>query len=286
MKKPLLLAAVIIAIVILGVSLTRSGERLVVSTTTSLYDTGLLEALGQAYEEKTGIRVAFIAQGSGQALETAARGDACAVIAHAPRLEREYIEQGAISHHVIIAYNYFVIVGPPGDPAGVSQAESAVDAFRRIYQAGEEGRALFVSRGDRSGTHVREMELWKLAGLDPRGRPWYIETGQGMANTLVIAGEKGAYTLSDIGTYLKVRPEGLAILYTNSSELINIYSAYVSTACASNKAAVDFVEWLASGEAQEIIGSYGVEEYGRPLFYPARGMEDWLWREWSRLAGG
>ena len=287
MTRPLTLIILILIIlmVIVYVSMPKE-ERLIVSTTTSLYDTGLLERLGEAYEEKTGISIAFIAQGSGQALETAARGDACAVLVHAPSLEKEYLEEGLITKHKIIAYNYFVIVGPPGDPAGVSEAQSAAEAFQRIYQAGEEGRALFVSRGDNSGTHVKELELWRLAGLDPRGKPWYLETGSGMANTLRVADEKNAYTLSDIGTYLKVNPPHLKILYTNSSELINIYSAYVSASCADNEAAVSFVEWLASREAQEIIGSYGLDEYGMPLFYPALGKEDWLWTEWQRLAGG
>ncbi len=288
----LALAAVAVLAVVAGLSLygAGGGVGVVASTTTSLYATGLLDALASEYKRATGVEIQFIPVGSGEALERAARGDACMVLAHAPSLEARYLEEGAIAGGAIFAYNYFVIVGPSGDPAGVRGAEDAVDAMRRIYEAGEAGRAVFVSRGDRSGTHVREMQLWRAAGLDPRGKPWYIETGQGMGETLVIASEKQAYTLSDTGTFLKFsldgRIPGLEALYTGDNYLINIYSAYLSAKCSGREAeaAEGFIEFLASPEGQSIIASYGVEEYGQPLFYPAAGNEDWLKTAWEALA--
>ncbi len=266
--------------------------RVRVATTTSLYATGLLDYLAEEYRGvEPGVVVDYVAVGSGAALEIAARGDACAVFVHAPSLEKKYLEKGLIEEHRIIAYNYFVVVGPRDDPAGVRGAGSAVEAFEKIYAAGEEGRAVFVSRGDNSGTHVKELSLWRAAGLDPRGRPWYFETGSGMGETLVKANELRAYTLSDIGTYLKYKSLGripvLEILYTNSTELINIYSTYLSAKCTGpeRRAAEGFLEFVYENQ-EKLIGGYGVEEYGQPLFYPAKPVEDKLWETWERLARG
>ncbi len=286
---PLLVLALFAAWQLSGPSVVR----LRVATTTSLYATGLLDALASDFEAlHPGVRVEFIPVGSGEALRRAADGTVCVVLVHAPSLERVYIERGIITHHVIFAYNYFVIVGPRDDPADVREARSAVDAFRRIYEAGVEGRALFVSRGDNSGTHVRERMLWRLAGLDPEpGRcPWYLETGSGMAATLRVADEKRAYTLSDIGTFAKLRGDGaihnLVILYTNSSELINVYSGYLVASCkgAERRVALEFLEYLASSRAQGLISRYGLDRYGVHLFYPAAGVEDKLSKAWEWLA--
>ncbi len=265
--------------------------RVRVTTTTSLYATGLLDYLAAEFSKvHPGARIEFIAVGSGEALRRAANGDACMVFVHAPSLEKKYIEMGVLENGRIIAYNYFAIAGPGSDPAGVRGAESAVDAFRRIYQAGEEGRARFVSRGDNSGTHVKEMSIWRMAGLDPRGRSWYLESGQGMAQTLIMADELEAYTLTDTGTFLKLKREGrlpgLEILYTNSTELINIYSVYLVKGCSGEERRVAemFQEFVYRN--QELIARYGVDRYGRPLFYPAEGREDELRRIWEALAEG
>ena len=223
-------------------------------------------------------------------MRRAEAGDACLVLVHAPSLERRYVEEGVLVGGARFAYNYFVIVGPRGDPANVSGAASAVEAFRRIYAAGEEGLAVFVSRGDRSGTHVRELELWRRAGLDPHGRPWYRESGQGMAQTLIMADELGAYTLSDIGTFLKLerdgRIPGLRLLYSGDPSLINIYSVYLVASCRGRerRAAEEFARFIL--ERQDLIASYGVDRYGQPLFYPAQGREEWLESQWRTLAGG
>jgi len=284
----IVLAAALLAV---GVGYLVGGERgLVASTTTSLYATGLLDVLAGEYTAETGVKVSFVAVGSGEALERAARGDACMVFVHAPSLEKRYLEEGVIEGGRIFAYNYFIIVGPASDPAGVSEARDAVDAMRRIFEAGERGEAVFVSRGDMSGTHVRELLLWRLAGLDPEGRPWYVKTGQGMGETLVVAAEMGAYTLSDTGTFLKYlregRVPGLDGLYTGDKLLINVYSVYIASHCSGEERewAQAFADFVAGPRGQEIIASYGVEEYGEPLFYPAAGREAELMRAWEWLA--
>jgi tungstate transport system substrate-binding protein len=284
----------IVAIAVLMYYLTYHHEGVVrvrVTTTTSLYATGLLEYLEEVFKKThPGVEIDFIPVGSGEALRRAAQGDACLVFVHAPSLERRYIEQGVLERGSIFAYNYFIIAGPADDPANVRKASSAVDAFKRIYDAGEKGLARFVSRGDRSGTHVKELSLWRMAGLDPRGRPWYIERGAGMAETLVTASELNAYTLSDMGTFLKLKREGripgLEILYTNSSELINIYSVYLVASCYGDerRAAEEFMEFIL--ESQDLIASYGVEEYGQPLFLPAGPRIDELKKLWEVLARG
>ena len=284
----------VVAVATIGVLLYTSYSKLVrvrVTTTTSLYATGLLDYLAdQFYREYPNVRIDFIAVGSGEALKRAAKGDACMVFVHAPSLEREYIEKGVLEQHRIVAYNFFVVVGPQDDPAGVRGAKSAAEVFMKIYVAGEEGKATFVSRGDYSGTHVKEMSIWRLASLNPRGRPWYRESGAGMAQTLVIANELRAYTLSDIGTYLKLKKDGklpnLEILYSNDTELINIYSIYIVKSCTGEerKYAELFADFVHNN--QDLIGRYGVDKYGQPLFYPAKDKESNLYRVWLKLSRG
>ena len=274
------------------------GRRVVlrVSTTTSLYDTGLLEALAKEFTEKRPhVVVQFIPVGSGRALRLAADGSVCLVMVHAPNLEKVYLEKGVIYNHVIFAYNYFVVVGPREDPASVRSAASIVDAFRRIAEAGHEGRALFVSRGDCSGTYVRERLLWMKAGLDPRPYRdrWYIEVGSGMSATLRIANERGAYTLSDIGTFAKLSENGavprLSILYPSSPDtadilLLNVYSAYLVKGCKGDElqAAIDFLRFLKSPDAQELIANYRVGNV--TLFMPADRASFNLTRAWLLLS--
>ncbi len=284
------LIALVVAALTIYWTMSQPTVRVRVTTTTSLYATGLLDYLAAAFEkEHPGVHLDFIPVGSGEALRRAAQGDACLVLVHAPSLEDRYIREGVLVDGTIFAYNYFVIVGPADDPAGVQKASSAVDAFRRIFEAGEKGMAVFVSRGDMSGTHVRELAIWRLIGLDPHGKKWYLEVGAGMADTLVRANELHAYTLSDIGTFLKLKKDGripyLELLYTNSTELINVYSAYLVNGCsgAEWKAARKFIHFLAT-EAQELIARYGVEEYGHSLFYPAAGRMEELKKAWSMLA--
>ncbi len=285
----IIVAAIVIAAVTISFTVRYSEVRVRVTTTTSLYATGLLEYLEEEFKRShPGVEIDFIPVGSGEALRRAAQGDACLVFVHAPSLEKKYLEQGVLEQHRIIAYNFFVIVGPSDDPAGVRNASNAVDAFKRIYVSGEEGRARFVSRGDRSGTHVKELSLWRLAGLSPQGKPWYMERGAGMADTLVTADELNAYTLSDIGTYLKLRNDGrirnIEVLYVNDTELINIYSVYLVKTCTGDerRIAEEFARFVY--ENQDLIAKYGVDEYGQPLFYPARDRESELASIWADLA--
>jgi len=295
-KYLIALVAVAAIIVAVNVFLYMQSDKLVrvrVATTTSLYATGLLDYLAEQFYRQypnVNVRIDFIAVGSGEALKRAAKGDACMVFVHAPSLEREYVEKGILEQHRIIAYNFFVVVGPQDDPARVRGSGNVVEVFMKIYAAGEQGKAMFVSRGDYSGTHVREMSIWSLAGLDPRDKPWYRESGAGMAQTLIIANELKAYTLSDIGTYLKLKRDGrlpnLEILYSNDTELINIYSIYIVKSCTGEerKYAELFADFVYRN--QELIGHYGVDRYGQPLFYPAKDKESNLYRVWLKLSRG
>jgi len=289
LKKFYVATPIIIAILVLGVAiyyLTRP-IALRISTTTSLYGTGLLDFLKEKFESNhPGVDLQFIAVGSGAALELAARGDVDMVLAHAPNLEYNYSQRGIIVNGTIFAYNYFVIVGPEDDPAGIRGADP-IEAIKRIYNACEQSEAIFVSRGDNSGTHQRELLLWKLANLSPLDKDWYRETGTGMTETLLYADQENAYTISDTGTYLKLKKEGrisLVSLVSEGKVLLNIYSVYlVNTTMfphVNSDWAKKFKEFLVSDEGQELIGSYGVDVYGEPLFYPAKGKEDYLQEAW------
>lgn len=294
-KNLVIIIVVILAIASTGVlwHVAHLGHevRIRATTTTSLYATGLLDYLADEFrKEHPNVYIDFIPVGSGEALRRAANGDACIVLVHAPSLELKYMRQGVIVDGKIFAYNYFVIAGPRSDPANISSVASVVEAFKRIYYAGEEGRAKFVSRGDNSGTHVKELSIWKLAGLDPHGKPWYLETGSGMAETLLVANEEEGYVLTDIGTYLKLKKEGrlpnLVIVYSNDTELINIYSVYLVSTCSGEEReyAEKFIEFITSSRGQELIASYGVDKYGQQLFYPAIDKIDWLKSVWEELS--
>ncbi len=292
-----LLAAALVAV--LGVWLwsytqINSGEILQVSTTTSLYVTGLLEELSSEFSKlNPGVKIHFIPVGSGQALELAARGSVDLVFSHAPSLEVKYLSEGHILRGCIAAFNYFIIVGPKDDPAGIREVDDPAEAFRRIYEAGERGEARFVSRGDFSGTHIKELQIWEEAGLNPQGRSWYIESGVGMAKTLLIANEEKAYTLTDKGTFLMLlhenRLSNLAKLFENNGLLINIYSIYLVNPEAHKgvnyEIALKFKEFVCSEVGQEIIGSYRYEDVEEPLFYPARDYGN-LMEVWLKLAEG
>ena len=263
-----------------------------ISTTTSLYATGLLDAIADTFSQKyPNVDVQFIAVGSGAALQLAARGDVDGVLVHAPDLEKQYIDSGIIMNQTIFAYNYFVIVGPINDPAGVSEVSDPIEAMKQIYNACEQGLTFFISRGDNSGTHQRELLLWKLAGLDPKGKEWYLETGSGMAETLIMANEKLAYTISDIGTFLKFSGDGkipnLKAFEMKSPILINIYSAYAVNPAkypdVKYNLVIKFIEFLVSEEGQNIIANFCVEKYSQPLFYPVDQRSEELRNYWEWL---
>ncbi len=256
-------------------------EKLVVSTTTSLFDTGLLDDLKDKFENKYDIDLYFISVGTGLALQHARRGDADIVLVHAPSKELSFMEDGVVVNRKIIAYNFYAIVGPKEDPAGIKDLKPT-EAFKKIDEAGKAGKALWVSRGDNSGTHIKEKELWIAVSLDStrlKDEPWYLESGTGMGRTLLIANEKDAYTLADMGTYLKYHRDGnimLEPLVTQGKELLNVYSVMAVNPKVhpdlNFDGATKFEKFLISNLTQEIIGNFEKEKYGRSLFYPAVQM--------------
>jgi tungstate transport system substrate-binding protein len=246
----------------------------IVSTTTSTQDSGLLDVLVPMFERKSGLTVKAISVGTGQALALAARGEADVTLAHAPGLEKKYVSEGKMSNRRLVMYNDFVVIGPPDDPAKIKGLPKAVDALERIARS----RSRFVSRGDKSGTHALELALWKQAGIEPNGA-WYIESGQGMGQTLGIANDRRAYTLTDRATLLAFQKRvDLPILVEKDRPLLNIYS--VMEVNPANGPRVNarggraFADFMLEPETQAVIESFGVEKYGQPLFVPVAGKKD------------
>ena len=260
-------------------SQARAGRRvLVVSTTTSLYDTGILDEIEEAFEAENQIDLYFVAAGTGFAIAQAKRGDADVILVHAPSEEIAFLESGHGVCRKIIAYNYFSIVGPGADPAGVEGMPPG-DALLTLLESGRAGEATWVSRGDGSGTHVKEKGLWSSLGHEASAlseEGWYREAGAGMGKTLQMAEEFGAYTLTDMGTYLKYREVGLIdleALVVAGRGLINVYSAIAVNPEANPdtdfESAITFISYLVSEEGQAIFENYGVDTYGTNLFNPA-----------------
>ncbi len=245
-----------------------AADSLILATTTSTQDSGLLDVLLPAFEAKSGIKVKTIAVGSGEAVAMGRRGDADVLLVHSKAAEDAFMADGYGSLRLDVMYNDFLVVGPPADPAGVKGLEAA-EAFRKIAEAG----AAFASRGDRSGTHARELDLWKKAGVDPAGKGWYVSTGQGMGETARIASEKRAYTLIDRGTYLAMKAKlELVPVAEGSKDLLNTYRVIVVNPEKHPKVhAVDarkFAEWLVTPDVQKMIGEFGRDKFGRSLFVP------------------
>lgn len=268
-------ALAIVAAAMLAVSAATAASNIViVSTTTSTQDSGLLDVLVPMFERQTGLTVKVISVGTGQALALAARGEADVTLAHAPKLEKEYVDEGKMRHRRLVMYNDFVLLGPAEDPAGVKGLRRVADALHRIADRG----ARFVSRGDRSGTHILELVLWKQAGLDPKG-PWYLESGQGMGQTLAIADERRAYTLSDRATYLAYGTRvKLGVVVERDRALLNIYSVMEvnpqNGPRVNVRAGKAFADFMVAPETQAVIKTYGVAKYGQPLFVPVAGMKE------------
>ena len=252
------------ALLLLACGATSQQKDIVLATTTSTRDTGLLDSLLPVFEAKSGFKVKVIAVGTGQAIAMARRGDAEVVLVHAPELEQAMVDSGYFVRRRRIMHNDFLFVGPAADPAKLRGGRDAVAALRAIACA----NAPFVSRGDRSGTHLRELELWRLVGQTPPAPgAWYIESGQGIAATLQMADEKRAYTLTDRSTFLVWQPKlELVPLVEGDTLLYNVYHVMeVPRATPGPRALADF---FVSPEAQEIIARFGVSRFGRPLFVP------------------
>ncbi len=250
---------------------TPTDREIVLATTTSVRDAGLLEAILPAFERESGYRVKVIAVGSGQAMALGRQGEADILILHAPETELEFVQQGFATSRDALMSNEFVLVGAGNDPAGV-RGLGAIAALQAIVAV----EALFVSRADRSGTHVKERGLWQLAGVGP-GRPWYRESGQGMSATLQIANQLEAYTLTDIGTLLSHKyPLDLEILVEGDTLLANPYHVLLANPARfewlNAAGARALRDYLLSEETQRAIGAHGREELGRSLFVPGASL--------------
>jgi len=237
---------------------------MILATTTSTQDSGLLDELIPRFRRDSGCSVKTVAVGSGEALELGANGDADVLLVHSPDAEEEYMDAGHGESRKPVAHNDFVVGGPADDPAHVKGADSAAEAFAGIAKA----QAPFASRADESGTNAKELSLWEAAGVEPGGS-WYIETGQGMGETLTIAGQKRAYTLADRGTFLATDNVDLDVLVEGGDDLLNPYHVIVVKGEDVNRAcAQKFSDWITSPKIQDEIGRFGVAEYGEPLFVP------------------
>ena len=275
MRRPTaLLVALILALATTALAQTPASRTVILSTTTSTQDSGLLDALVPLFEKSTGYTVKTISVGTGQALALAARGEADVTLCHAPALEKKYVAEGKLHDRRLVMYNDFLVVGPEADPAEIKGDPRVVDALRKIAAAG----ARFVSRGDKSGTHVLEQRLWTEAGLTPAA-PWYIESGQGMGATLGIADDRHAYTLTDRATLLAFsRRVGLKPMVERDRLLLNVYSVLeVNPAngprvnAAGGKA---FAAFMLAPDTQAVIRTFGMDKYGQALFVPIAGRTD------------
>jgi tungstate transport system substrate-binding protein len=250
-------------------------KEIILATTTSTRDSGLLDVLLPVFEKKTGYTLKLVAVGSGEALKMGEQGNADVLLVHAPSSEKALMDKGFGAERLLVMHNDFIIVGPPADPAGIKGTPVAVDAFKKIAEA----TAPFISRGDDSGTDKMEKSLWKNAGITPEGA-WYQETGQGMGATLTVASEKQAYTLADRATYLANKSKlSLDILVEGDNALLNVYHVIVVNQDKWPKVNVvgarAFAQFLVDPETQVLIGQFGVDKYyGQQLFIPDAGKTD------------
>ncbi len=280
-----------ISMLLLAVSLLCSAygaadsSRLKLATTTSLHDTGLLDAIKPIFEKEYNVSLDIISVGSGQAIQYGQRGDVDVLLVHDKNAELQFIQGGYGIERRCVAYNYFVIVGPKDDPAGV-KGMNATSAFKVIMEKGkaDPSKVTFISRGDNSGTYSREKQLWQMAGINysqvNNSGPWYLETGQGMGATLLVTNEKNAYTLSDTSTfmaYTKKYPGNFTLvpLIEGGNDLLNVYTAIAVNPKkhpgVNCEMANKFINFLVSDEGQNLIANFGKDLYGQALFFTARG---------------
>ncbi|MDE2967548.1 MAG: substrate-binding domain-containing protein [Chloroflexota bacterium] len=270
----------LVAVAVAGLAAACGGDpgynedELILATTTSLNDSGLLDQLVPIFEAEEEITVKIIAVGTGAALRMGADGNADVLLTHAPASEQMLVDTGDVTSRTLIAYNDFVIVGPLDDPAGVAGMTDVSAALGQIAAAG----AAFASRGDDSGTHKKELSLWSDAGLSPstKSNGWYLDVGQGMSATLTVANQRAAYSLTDRGTYLALSSdlEDLTPLVEGDPKLLNFYSVMEvegGKGRINTVASRAFSAFLIRDDIQAMIGEYLLEQYGRPLFIPAAG---------------
>ena len=257
-----------------SIAAEKQQKNVILATTTSTQDSGLLDVLIPIFEKETGFFVKTISVGSGQAMKMGEKGEADVLLVHSPDAEKTFIDQGFGISRMLVMHNDFIIVGPAADPARIKGMKSSKEALKMIAQAG----ALFLSRGDNSGTHAKEKVLWKAAGINPEGQKWFQQTGLGMGQTLNVAAEKKGYTLADRGTYLSLKKTlGLDILLEGEPLLLNIYHVIEVNPAKWSKVntvgAKAFAAFMVSKKTQEIISKFGVDKYGSPLFFPDAGKK-------------
>lgn len=249
-------------------------KTLILATTTSTQDSGLLDLLVPLFEKESGYSVKTIAVGSGQAMKMGEKGEADVLLVHSPDAEKRFMSEGSGANRRLVMHNDFMIAGPAADPANLKSATGIIDAMKRIAAK----NALFISRGDNSGTHAKEKALWKSSGINPDSGKWYQQTGLGMGQTLNVAAEKRGYTLIDRATYLAMKKIlGLEILYQGDNSLLNIYHVIEVNPAKHPKVnapgARAFAEFMVSGKTQEIIRKFGADRFGSPLFFPDAGRK-------------
>jgi tungstate transport system substrate-binding protein len=275
-QKILLTGIIFLLFFITGIpSAQAQPKTIILATTTSTQDSGLLDVLLPIFEKKTGYFVKTIAVGSGQAMAMGQKGEADVLLVHSPEAEKKFIAEGYGINRRLIMHNDYIIVGSSEDQAKLKGTKSSSESFKKIALA----KVLFLSRGDNSGTHSKEKAIWKASGINPEGEKWYQQTGLGMGQTLNVAAEKKGYTLADRGTYLALKKNlNLDILVEGDAILLNIYhvievnpAKWAKVNAAGGKAFADF---MVSIETQGIIKTFGIDKFGSPLFFPDAGKKE------------
>ena len=252
-----------------------ANPNLILATTTSTQDSGLLDELIPMFEAQTGYSVQTVAVGTGAALKMGEEGNADVLLVHAPSAEQVLMDNGTARDRFLVMHNDFVIVGPADDPADLNGKTDIIPALQNLAASGQ----TFISRGDDSGTHKMELSLWVKAGTDPAGQTWYLESGQGMGATLTLASEKTAYTLTDRATFLANQANlQLSILFEGVPSLLNVYHVMTINPekwpLVNYEGAMAFANFMTSAETQTVIAEFGVEKYGQPLFFPDADKTD------------
>jgi tungstate transport system substrate-binding protein len=275
--KKILLSGIIASLLFITgmTSVQAQPKTIILATTTSTQDSGLLDVLLPIFEKKTGYFVKTIAVGSGQAMAMGQKGEADVLLVHSPEAEKKFITEAYGINRRFVMHNDYIIVGPSEDPAKIKGIKSSTESFKKIASA----KALFLSRGDNSGTHSKERAIWKAAGTNPEGEKWYQQTGLGMGQTLSVTAEKKGYTLADRGTYLALKKNlGLDILVEGDAILLNIYHVIEVNPAkwpkVNSGGAKAFADFMVARETQNIIKTFGVDKFGSPLFFPDAGKKE------------
>lgn len=265
--------AATLSILIWGTIAVASPKSVILATTTSTQDSGLLDVLVPMFEKESGLQVKTISVGSGQAMKMGEKGEADVLLVHSPDAEKKFMTEGYGVTRRLVMHNDFIILGPATDPAKIKGAKAG-EAMKRIAESG----SLFASRGDNSGTHAKEKGLWKVAGVNPEGQKWYQQTGLGMGQTLNVAAEKKAYILTDRATYLSLKKGlGLEILVEGDGKLLNVYHVIELNTTkwpkVNGSGGKAFADFMVAKKTQDTIGRFGVEKFGAPLFFPDAGKK-------------